>query len=454
MEKMDTLSEYKKFCEDCCNRIFQIRQEYERKRVVLRNDYESGRVTEEEYYRLMLVSIDEFVDSKYTLTQDDVAFIRTYAHLNRSGELMADLLKPSFLEQLHLLEGIYQSVQVYIQYGMLSLEDRKKQFREEVLRSYKPTIASFFSKLNVIKRTYGTRYKETEQYQEYATSFAALQKEMETKSHTIAVSTEEELNAYIGQFFSVDYRYYDWFKQMSLKEEYASGFLFKEHVSVAKKVVSATDDVSSLSQKKDGLEKELSEIVQSFSSFSEGMLQFDSSVYAAKYKIPFLKLMETKVDLSSVFHSLSAIPGALPYVRTFEVEKDKEASLSTCYANYIQLVYSGNVEQVDASSFIRTFMRNVLQYYQKRMDTLGNEIVKVQTVLEKQLQVLSATSQRNAHQAELQHAMVTELGKTDKVHLEDFGLTEEGISRIYSDLKDIAYKEYGFSLSVPSSLKK
>lgn len=454
MEKMDTLSEYKKFCDDCCNRIFQIRQEYERKRKFLQIDFDNGLISEEEYQRFMAVSIGEFVDSKYTLSQEDVTFIRSYAHLNRRGELMATLLKPEYLDQLHLLETIYHSVQIYTQYGKLPLEDRKNQFREAVMHSYKNTVAALSSKLNVLKRTYGTRYKDTTQYQEYSKSFSDLKKETEAKSRVISTCTEEELQTYMGQFFGIDYRYYEWFKKMSLKEEFETGFIFEEHVRVAQNAVSGVEEMKSLHQNREALEKELLETMQAFSSFSEGMLKFDMEDYTSKGKIPFLKFFGAKKDLFAVFSSLSEIPGVLSYICTFEPEKDGVVPLNACYANYVQLTYSGSVEQIDAEAFIKRFMSNVLHYYQTKINELKKSITEAQSAIDKQTQALSTVVERNAHQAELQRSIVTQLEDFKHLHLDDLGLTEEGIARIYSDLKDIAYAEYTMPSSEPLAAKK
>ena len=132
MEKRKTvLASVEEFCNECRNNLFQIRQRYEKLKANLEFDYRNGKVSPKDYEKFKNVKIDEYVSSNYTLSLSEVNYVKKYASLNSSGEMMATLIDKKYLDYLDNLKVLYASVTTFSFFGSFSLDDRKSLFKDE-----------------------------------------------------------------------------------------------------------------------------------------------------------------------------------------------------------------------------------------------------------------------------------------------------------------------------------
>ena len=430
MEKRKTvLASVEEFCNECRNNLFQIRQRYEKLKANLEFDYRNGKVSPKDYEKFKNAKIDEYVPSNYTLSLDEVNYVKKYASLNSSGEMMATLIDKKYLDYLDNLKVLYASVTTFSFFGSFSLDDRKSLFKDELQKD-------FDEKVSALRGSEDKRREE-------------LKVELVKRKAIVDRCNEEQFYSCLERFYGIDYNYYAWFKKMALKDEFDNGFVFAEHVDVAADVVIKKDELCEVENEKRSLEEELYQGINLYHSFVESIINYHGLKDTRSLSWEFWKKKDNFYD---VFRELFGIPGVIKYFKTFNSIDDDIIHIDECYKTYIDKVYNGNVSGVDKHSFVKTLFENVLNYFKERLAELKMKIDECNEKIDIISKGLDGASQHSLEEAQLQRDIYLNLDSFNDLRLP--GILDEDLTSIYEDLKEIVCREHSMVCSADTAVRK
>lgn len=412
MEKMSILTEYENECNELRNRLFQIRQKFEFLKGNLKVDYDKGLVSKSDYQRLIALPIDGFIESPYSLSYEEVEFVKKYAELNSHGEIMACLLKQEYLAKLDVLRKLYRSIEIFSFYDKMTLEQRKEYFLSELSKRHDEGIVELRGNI-----------QNGKQY---------LDELLLKQQNTVNNCSLDQLNSCIEHFYDIDYSFYEWFLKMSLKDEYDSGFIFGEHVENSSKISNRLKDLDFNLVEHDKLLKEYFELMNSYVSFTEGIVSWRSN----RKKSIFKRKLNIE-DYYELFKKVSYMPSALKYFDKYMLESNDVIDIKNCFDVYNKENYQFGLDGISEEDYVRTLFKNILLYFKNKLDILKSKLMNIQSEFGSVQKDLSVLSIKNINGAKLENDIFMNLDSLSNLAIPNFDSDE--LRTIYEDLVAIVY---------------
>ena len=168
----DFFEEYTEFINGLQNRIMKIQLKYNECQSLISRDFSKGFIAKEVAEKMLAVRINQFVpsmDRMYRLSKEEIDFINQYAALDTSGNVLATMLKPEYLQKAELLERIKKSVKTFDYYEKLDPESKRIKIKQELVTTFTRRMEALQNKAQNILRVRGANAENSSAYQQLQT---------------------------------------------------------------------------------------------------------------------------------------------------------------------------------------------------------------------------------------------------------------------------------------------
>lgn len=457
----DFFEEYTEFINGLQNRIMKIQLKYNECQSLISRDFSKGFIAKEVADKMLAVRINQFVpsmDRMYRLSKEEIDFINQYAALDTSGNVLATILKPEYLQKAEQLERIKKSVKIFDYYEKLDSESKRIKIKQELVTSFTKRIEVLNAKAQNILRVRGENADKSSAYQQLQAEITKCTNALESFDQIMEYD-DELLIKLLSSFYQIDYYYYDWYTKMELRSLKESDELYKEHTATTGKAVKTASDLyegqTSLRENNDKLQKLNNELI----SFLESIIDFDIDEFEDKhtqsgglFKRP-KKTVNNIETLLELFTELSLIPGTQRYLQETFYKDEKQITIAECFNRYFTTKYSSERTYVDLYNFLLTFKKQVLAFYKKEISTL-QKAIDSQININGGIVVVQANIVEQAHNQAILQQKVYNASTYDLNSLKIDGFTEEELEKIFRSLQAMLTPTYSFGNPTNNKRKK
>ena len=457
----DFFEEYTEFINGLQNRIMKIQLKYNECQSLISRDFSKGFIAKEVAEKMLAVRINQFVpsmDRMYRLSKEEIDFINQYAALDTSGNVLATILKPEYLQKAELLERIKKSVKTFDYYEKLDPESKRIKIKQELVTTFTRRMEALQNKAQNILRVRGANAENSSAYQQLQTEIIKCNNALESFDQIMEYD-DELLIKLFSSFYQIDYYYYDWYTKMELRSLKESDELYKEHtVTTGKAVKTATDlyeGQTTLRENYDKLQKLNNELI----SFLESIIDFDieefedehtQSIGLFKKSKKSVNNMETILEL---FTQLSLLPGTQRYLQETFYKDETQITMEECFDRYFNSKYNKERKYVDLYNFLLTFKKQILAFYKKEIATL-QKTIDSQIKINGGIVVVQGNVAEKAHNQAILQQKVYNAATYDLNSLKKDGCTEEELEKIFRSLQAMLTPTYSFGNPADSKRKK
>lgn len=457
----DFFEEYTEFINGLQNRIMKIQLKYNECQSLISRDFSKGFIAKEVADKMLAVRINQFVpsmDRMYRLSKEEIDFINQYAALDTSGNVLATILKPEYLQKAELLERIKKSVKIFDYYEKLDPESKRIKIKQELVTSFTKRIEVLNAKAQNILRVRGENADKSSAYQQLQAEITKCTNALESFDQIMEYD-DELLIKLLSSFYQIDYYYYDWYTKMELRSLKESDELYKEHTATTGKAVKTASDLyegqTSLRENNDKLQKLNNELI----SFLESIIDFDIDEFEDKhtqsgglFKRP-KKTVNNIETLLELFTELSLLPGTQRYLQETFYKEEKQITVAECFNRYFTTKYSSERTYVDLYNFLLTFKKQVLAFYKKEISTL-QKAIDSQIKINGGIVVVQANIVEQSHNQAILQQKVYNASTYDLKSLKIDGFTEEELEKIFRSLQAMLTPTYSFGNPTDNKRKK
>ncbi len=443
--------EYTHYLNDLQNKLMKIQLRFNSCLENIRRDVNSGILTPEKGEELLSQRMDRYYeneDSKYTLSSRDVEFVRTYADVDRNGQILATFLKRDYLDKRDKLSAILESVRIYGYLGNLDKDNARLSVMATMHDYYNKKLEVIENKMNNLVQMYGEKEKQTRRYLELDEQRGKLLKTLNFISNLDKVS-DEQFDKVVSQFYDVDKKYYEWFLKMQIKQEYEVGTVYQEHVTTMKNISSTSATVSTACDNVTLLNKELENTNTCLFNVLIGISQFDLSSLLETQEKPKKRLFKKEEEknnrqlLFDIFVNLLSINGMKSYVEEMYGENSNTVNLNKAFDTFMSKKYGVDINYVDVNTFVDDIRDDVVFYYKDKIADLINKINGFNVQIYSNTTLMCGNIRVGMNQALLQKQIRDQYpAKRDELLI--VGFTMDELERIYTDLKEFIGNGFSF----------
>lgn len=443
--------EYTHYLNDLQNKLMKIQLRFNSCLENIRRDVNSGILTPEKGEELLSQRMDRYYeneDSKYTLSSRDVEFVRTYADVDRNGQILATFLKRDYLDKRDKLSAILESVRIYGYLGNLDKDNARLSVMTTMHDYYNKKLEVIENKMNNLVQMYGEKEKQTRRYLELDEQRGKLLKTLNFISNLDKVS-DEQFDKVVSQFYDVDKKYYEWFLKMQIKQEYEVGTVYQEHVTTMKNISSTSATVSSACDNVTLLNKELENTNTCLFNVLIGISQFDLSSLLETQEKPKKRLFKKEEEknnrqlLFDIFVNLLSINGMKSYVEEMYGENSNTVNLNKAFDTFMSKKYGVDINYVDVNTFVNDIRDDVVFYYKDKIADLINKINGFNVQIYSNTTLMCGNIRVGMNQALLQK-QIRDQYPAKREELLIVGFTMDELERIYTDLKEFIGNGFSF----------
>lgn len=441
--------EYINFINDLQNQIMKIQLKYNECQMLIKKDYESGFIVKEVAEKMLAVKINQFVpsiDKKYRLSKAEIDLVNQYAALDNSGNILATILKPEYLEKAEVLELISKSVQTYDFYENMDATSKRIKLKADLTTAFEKRISGLKGKLSSLIRKQGENSKNTLAYQQIIDEINRCVSTIEFFDEIMDYD-DQKLIQVITTFYKVDYSYYEWYKLMELKDLKEHGDLYTEHTKTMERAYSYNSDLIDRNDKIKELNEKVVSLNQSLSQFLTSVLDFDLSEPKEEKKKGLFrkakKYLNNKEDLKELFTSLALLPGVTNYLKDIYYKDEETIELSACFDRYFEKNYDQEVEYVELERFLLDFKKNIIAYYKEELEKQQKELTSLIKLNNGTTIALTKNIEKGYSEAQLQER-ANNITNIDPSLLQIDGFTDDELEMMYFSLRDILTDNYSF----------
>lgn len=419
--------------------------EFNRKKGSAYGDFMNGVITEAEYEEIKKYHItdvhtdlkDSSKKSPYSLSKEQVDYIKKYAVLDENGELLLDSLNQEYDENLKRRINIFESIRIYYFYSSLDLDGLRSAFStvmgeyfDDLIDSFQIGLASGDKEITVNGKTFNesAALRMVEKLR--------LQKQVSIDK--INISSREDIYAYIRNFYNVDYSYYEWYSTRKMQHDACDDSLYLSH----EKSLEAVSKVrSSLKDK----EKEYREAAKEMNVISS---QYTDLIIISQVELD--KPIETKFsfkglfgkknnldDLRMLFGELVKAPGASDYIKSLD-----SYNLTDSFDIYMANKYP-LISFVDASEFRKNFLDHVSTFLYKKLFNKRMSLGDIEKDMAEQSEMLDSAIKKATDEA----SYLTSISSSLSVKANLDGFTEEEQTKIVEDMIEYLATTYEQEIS-------
>lgn len=375
MEERNFFNNYEDYLNDLQDKLFRIQIRYNECQSWAFMDYEKGLLSADDYKKINNCRMDTFIEgvnSKYVLSREEVDFVVKYGEVDTNGILLKTILKSELLDRLALLKEIFRSVVIFSYFESFDGITKRMKFKEDVVSTFGKQREDSLTFIERMKKVRGANYQNSPHYKREAEKLENANKALKFAEQIITFD-DEYLTRLLSSYYGIKYRYYDWYRKMSLKEENDNGFVYQEHLGLMQGI---NGNISCLAQKRNLLEEEQNGI-KKYSSDLINFLERIAELDLTKYEIPkekksFFKRsveVDTREILFEVFKDLILFPETFNYiVNCLSVEdkpEDNAYDAKVVFDKFCTETYGEDSEAISIVSFVNDFRRAVTAYYKK-----------------------------------------------------------------------------------------
>ncbi len=442
--------EYTHYLYDLQDKLMRIQLRFNECLNNVRSDINNGIISLEEGEFLLKQRMDTYykdVQSKYRLSKEDVDFVRTYAEVDKDGQLLASFLKRDFLDKKDKLSAMLEAIRIYGYLDGLSPEDARLSVIVAMHDHYNSQLGNVEHKMNNLYQVYGERVKHNRGYLELEQQKSKLERALSAIA-TLDTAPEEVFQRIVSQFYDVDRKYYDWFLKMEIKEEYEEGTIYTKHCdtmrnieSTSNTILTASDEVTKLNKELEDTNKKLFEALMSMSTFD---INEALGVQEKPKKRLFKKEeLNNKEGLLNIFLGLMSINTISGYFVDKYGNGDSCITLSVVFNAYFDKTYGEDSLYVDPNQFVNDLRDSIVAYYKDKIEDIIHKINGLNVKINSNTTLMCGNIKVGMNEAMLQRDIREQYpAKRDELHISGFSFEE--LERIYTDLKEFIGNGFSF----------
>lgn len=422
---MGMIEQYNVFIEEIESKIKKLQMRYKVKRQILEYDYGNGEIDRTTYLKAKHAKINQYVeglDERYMLSKNEISFIDQYTIVDADGYIH---MKREILEKQNLLNQIFRSVIIYHYFDSFEEEDKKEKILEVLKQYFDFWLVPLYKRFNEIKRLKGDNCFHSLDCKD---CFEKINRIEKTKSCYIkdlfSATSKEQITVLLDSIFSIDSKFYAWYKSQYYSSQLQEGTIFQEHV------LSTLEANRCMAQNQKKINSILS-LRKELNFYVDGLLASDTNLNQFKIK-PCIKdrIRYSRIDrLKQIFTSLFYMNGLLLFLKSFST--DSVIHVEECFINYLTYVY-GNAPAVSEKKFLCDLREKVLSFYKNKIAELRELIALSEQDYFKESEVIGNNISLINRQAILQKELFTRKGKIEKIE----GLDDKELAILYKELKE------------------
>lgn len=441
--------EYTNFINELQNRIMKIQLKYNECQSLISSDFAKGFIAKEVAEKMLAVRINQYVpsmDRKYRLSKEEIDFVNEYAALDSSGNILATILKPEYLEKAERLEHILHSVKTIHFYENMDPVSKRVRIKADLITAFSRRISMLKGKLSNIQRIYGENAEKRSNYQQIQAEIDKCTEGMESFDQIMDYD-DEKVRQIIESFYKADYSYFNWYSIMELKSLKESPELYSEHTQTMNRALSFSKDLTDNKSKIKELTEMITRINNTLFSFLSSITELDIEEFEEEQLkgIGFFKKGKLQKDnksiLNNLFLKLVSMPGIMDYLQETLYQPEDTIELNDCFNKYLSSIYGEEITFVDLNKFLLKFQQNIISFYKEKIEQTQKELSENVKVNGGIVIALSKSVENGYNQAEL-HEKAFNVSTIDQKDLLIEGFTEEEGYKIYQSLKEILSKDY------------
>lgn len=423
--------------EDDLNRaksvLLQYYLEFDQKKSMAHNSFLNGTISEEEYNRIKGYRIDEYHedDKEYSLSKEQVDFVREYASLDENGDVLLDSLNPMYEKKLAELKSVFESIRMFNYCESLDLDELRTLFSFVVSDYYDETE----KKLQEALKSNKAEVVIDEKVITRETIPGMLDKlplHKQKAIDKISISSREELRSYISKFYKIDYKYFTWYSLRKLQYDANDKKRYQGHQDRLADIVL---QYRSLNDKRD----RYNTLVNEFDILNNQYRDF-LSVSSVVVTIPIKRKVSLKglahknnlSELAVIFTELFGIAGMEEYIESLD-----SYNITDPFQIYMSNVYP-LINYVDVNDFREKLLENLRLFYEKKISKCRLEMQELSNLMTLDSKKLEGELSVASEEATYNRMAVCSLD--NKASLDGFTTPEE--DRIFSDMLEYFETDY------------
>lgn len=443
--------EYEDELNEIRNVLLKYYLEFNRKIGSAYGDFMNGLITEAEYEEIKGYHItdihtdlrDSSKKSPYSLSKEQIDYIRKYAVLDDNGDLLLDSLNPVYDENLKRRINVFESIRVYYFYSSLDLDGLRSAFSTVMGEYFDDLIDSLQDGINRGDKEIIVNGKTFDEISALKV-IEKLRLQKQVSIDKINVSSREDIYAYIRNFYNVDYSYYDWYATRKMQHDAKDGSLYAEHEN-------SLAVVSNLRESLKDKEKEYREAAQEMNSISSqytdliiiSQVELDKPI-ETKFTFKSLFGMKNNLDdLKSLFGELVKVPGAIEYINSLD-----SYNLTDSFDIYMANKYP-LISFVDVNEFKKNFLDHVSTFLYKKLFNKRMSLGDIEKDITEQSEMLDSAIQKATNEA----SYLTSISNSLSVKANLDGFTEEEQTKIVEDMIEYLGTSYVQEMGVAAEMR-
>ncbi len=442
--------EYTHYLYDLQDKLMRIQLRFNECLNNVRSDISKGVLLLEEGNRLLSQRMDTYykdVDSRYRLSKEDVDFVRTYAEVDKDGQLLATFLKREYLDKKDKLSDMLESIRIYGYLDSLSSEDARISVKVAMHDHYNSQLGNVEYRMNNLYQVYGEKVRHNRGYLELEQQKKKLEKALSAIA-TLDTAPEEVFQRIVSQFYDVDRKYYDWFLKMEIKEEYEEGTIYTKHCDTMRNIESTSDTILTASDEVTKLNKELEDTNKDLFEALIGISTFDINGALSVQEKPKKRLFKKEEDnnkegLLNVFIGIMSLSSINKYAVVTFGNGEPSVNLNESFDKYFNKKYGEDTLYVDPNQFVNDLRDCTIAYYKEKIGELISKINGLNVKINSNTTLMCGNIKVGMNEAMLQRNIREQYpAKRDELQISGFSFEE--LERIYTDLKEFIGNGFSF----------
>lgn len=353
---------YKDDLSELFSEIFRIDSKFCVSKRNAKSDYENGLITLETLKMVEGANYDTILNGEaglYSLTEDEKKFVKKIINC-LDGNLYLNDVNDAYNILLSRMNIVADAVKLYFKFYNKSLKELRISVSVMVQSEYSKKKDKLITKMGTLKKKLGEEYFNDEEYKSLYSKLNEYKKQEKEILADVENSSCDILMEFVCKFYSIDEKFFKWFRVRNNKEKCNNGILPEDSAHTMLEHEDAIRRYEKEAESYSSIENKIKDIQTIINSFSVEISNIENS-NGKKFLIPYY----TKKQCFLMFVKFCKIPIFLDYCSSF-LEENVVTDNYSIFNKFYEKKF-GDAKVVKSSKFKDKLVGDVLSYYQRQL---------------------------------------------------------------------------------------